>query len=238
MSARRPLVAPSILSADFAELGRSVRTVEDAGADLLHLDVMDGLFVPNISFGPAIVRAVRDVTALPLDVHLMIEEPIRYIDAFAKAGADGITVHVEACENVAATLEAIRMHSIRVGISLRPGTPFTDVEPFLEAVDLVLVMTVEPGFGGQSYLPDQEYKMSRARDLRSAAGTDYVIEVDGGIQSTTAPRAVAAGAEVLVAGSALFGAPDIAAFIDELHAVGTGDGGGNHRTQGEERAHT
>jgi ribulose-phosphate 3-epimerase len=219
MAARRPQVAPSLLSADFAALGRAVRTVEDAGCDLLHLDVMDGMFVPNISFGPAVIRTVRELTSLPLDVHLMIEEPVRYVDDFAAAGADGITVHVEACADVAATLDAIRAHGVRPGITLRPGTPFQDVEPFLESVDLVLVMTVEPGFGGQAYLPAQEEKIARARDLRAAAGHDYVIEVDGGIDAVTGERAVAAGAEILVAGSALFGARDIPGFIAGLHAL-------------------
>lgn len=215
----RPLVAPSLLSADFSALAQSLRRVEDAGADLLHVDIMDGMFVPNISFGPAMVETVRGITSLFLDVHLMIEDPIRYVDAFASAGADGITVHVEACENVAATLEAIREHSLRPGITLKPGTPFTDIEPFLELVELVLIMTVEPGFGGQSYLEDQEPKLSRARQLRSAAGHDFVIEVDGGIGTATARRAVSAGAEILVAGSALFGAPDISAFVSELQSL-------------------
>jgi ribulose-phosphate 3-epimerase len=213
-------VAPSLLSADFAALERSVRLVESAGADLLHLDVMDGMFVPNISFGPMVVETVRRITELKLDVHLMIEEPGRYVDAFADAGADGITVHVEACEDVPGTLEGIRERGVRPGITLRPGTPFSRVEPYLGSVDLVLVMTVEPGFGGQRYMADQESKLNRARELRAAGGLDYRIEVDGGIGPDTARRAVEAGAEVLVAGSALFGAPDMAGFIAEMHALG------------------
>jgi ribulose-phosphate 3-epimerase len=212
-------VAPSLLAADFAALGEAVRTVETAGADLLHLDVMDGRFVPNLTFGPIVVEAVRKTTRLPLDVHLMIEEPIRHVDAFADAGADWLTIHVEACEDPAATLDAIRRRGVKPGISLRPGTSFSDLEPFLGAVGLVLVMTVEPGFGGQAYRPEQEAKLTRARQLRRAADLDYVIEVDGGIGRETAPAAVAAGAEILVTGSALFGAEDIPAFIRDLRAV-------------------
>lgn len=216
---QRIRVAPSLLSADFAALEREVRRVEEAGADLLHLDVMDGRFVPNISFGPVVVQAVRRVTRLPLDVHLMIEEPVRYVDAFADAGADGLTVHVEACEDVSATLDAIRDRDLKVGLTLRPRTPFSDVEPFLESLDLLLVMTVEPGFGGQEYLRDQEAKLTRARELRRAAGHGYAIEVDGGIGAATARRAVDAGAEILVTGSALFGAPDLPAYVRDLQSL-------------------
>jgi ribulose-phosphate 3-epimerase len=217
----RPVqVAPSLLAADFVALADSVREVEEAGADLLHLDVMDGQFVPNISFGPVVVEAVKRVARLPLDVHLMIDDPIRYVDAFADAGAEFLTVHVEACPDVAATLEAIRSRRVRPGITLRPRTPFADVEPFLAAVDLVLVMTVEPGFGGQAYLPDQEPKLSRARELRSDSGLDYHIEVDGGIGAETGPRAVGAGADILVTGSALFGSRDISGLIRGFHALG------------------
>ena len=216
---RRIQIAPSLLAADFRSLERSVRTTEDAGADLLHLDVMDGQFVPNISFGPVVVAAMREATELPLDVHLMIEEPVRYVDAFVDAGADYLTVHVEACSDVAGTLEAIAGRGIKPGITLRPGTPFSDVEPFLEFVSLVLVMTVEPGFGGQKYRADQEAKLNRARELRAAAGHDYLIEVDGGIGPGTAQRAVDAGAEILVAGTALFGAADIPGLVEEWHGM-------------------
>lgn len=219
MTTRRVKVAPSLLSADFASLERSVRLVEEAGCDLLHLDVMDAHFVPNLTFGPVVVEAVRRLTRLPLDVHLMIEHPIRWIDAFASAGADWLTVHVEACEDVAATLAAIAEKGAKPGLTLRPGTPFADVEPFLESVALVLVMTVEPGFGGQAYRPEQEAKLARARELRAAGGHSYVIEVDGGINAKTARRAVEAGAEILVTGSALFSAPDVRAYVAELHAL-------------------
>ncbi len=218
-------VAPSLLSADFAHLAHDVRRVEDAGADLLHLDVMDAHFVPNLTFGPVVVAAVKRVARIPLDVHLMIEEPLAYVSAFAKAGADGLTVHVEACADVAATLAAIRAQGMRAGISLRPRTPFESIEPHLSSVDLVLVMTVEPGFGGQVYMPEQEPKLSRARELRQARGLGYAIEVDGGIAPETAARAVRAGAEILVSGSALFGAPDLAGTIRAYHALG-GEGPG------------
>jgi ribulose-phosphate 3-epimerase len=219
----RPVqVAPSLLSADFGALAQSVREVEDAGADLLHLDVMDGIFVPNLSFGPVVVEAVKRVARLPLDVHLMIEEPVRYLEAFADAGADWLTVHVEACADVAATLRAIRARGLRPGLTLRPGTEFSAIEPFLPLVDLILVMTVEPGFGGQAYREDQEPKLARARELRASSGLDYAIEVDGGIGPDTAARAVEAGAEILVAGSALFGADDIPGLIRDFHALGEG----------------
>ena len=212
-------VAPSLLAADFTGIGDAIRSVESAGADLLHLDIMDGRFVPNISFGPVVVAAARRVTRLPLDVHLMIEEPIRYLGAFADAGADGITVHVEACTDVVETLGEIRDRRLVPGLTLRPRTPFADVEPFLELVDLILVMTVEPGFGGQRYMPDQEAKLRRARELRASAGHDYRIEVDGGITRETARSAVAAGADILVAGTAIFQDDDPAGLIREWHQL-------------------
>jgi ribulose-phosphate 3-epimerase len=213
-------VAPSLLSADFSCLDREIRRVEDAGADLLHLDVMDGRFVPNLTFGPVVVSAVKRVARVPLDVHLMIVEPIAYVDAFAKAGADGLTVHVEACADLGATLAAIRARGLRAGISLRPGTPFSSIERVLPDVDLVLVMTVEPGFGGQAYMPDQEEKLRRAASLRASRGYSYEIEVDGGIGPKTAPRAVEAGAEILVSGSALFQAANLGGVIRGYHALG------------------
>jgi ribulose-phosphate 3-epimerase len=205
-------------------LDREVRRVEDAGADLLHLDVMDGHFVPNLTFGPIVVAAVKRIARVPLDVHLMITEPIALVPAFAKAGADGLTVHVEACADVAGTLDSIRAMGLRAGISLKPGTPFEAIEPHLGSVDLVLVMTVEPGFGGQAYMPEQEPKLTRARQARADRGLHYTIEVDGGISPETAPRAVAAGAEILVAGSALFGAEDIPGVIQGFHALGSQPG--------------
>lgn len=217
---RRIQVAPSLLSSNFARLEEEVHKVERAGADLLHLDVMDGQFVPNITFGPVVIAAVKRVAKLPLDVHLMIEEPIRYVREFGQAGANHLIVHVEACADVGATLDAIRARGMKPGISLRPGTPFASIEPYLDRVGTVLVMTVEPGFGGQPYRPDQEAKLRRARELREAKGFEYDIEVDGGIARGTAPSAVAAGAEILVAGSALFGDPDPPALIREFHSLG------------------
>jgi len=216
---RRIQVAPSLLSSNFGRLEEEVRRVERAGADLLHLDVMDGHFVPNITFGPVVIQAVKNAAQLPLDVHLMIHEPVRYVREFADAGAARLTVHVEACADVNGTLDAIRARGVLPGISLRPGTPFESIEPYLERVGIVLVMTVEPGFGGQRYRSDQEPKLRRAREIREQRGLDYDIEVDGGIARATAPSAVAAGAEILVAGSALFGDPDPEAFIRELHSL-------------------
>ncbi len=215
----RVRVAPSLLASDFSRLDREVRRLEEAGCDLLHLDVMDGRFVPNLTFGPVVVAAVKRVARRPLDVHLMIEEPIRFVDAFAAAGAATLTVHVEACRDAAATLAEIRSAGMRPGLTLRPGTPFESIEPFLEAAGLVLVMTVEPGFGGQAYRTDQEGKLRRAREVRASRGLDFELEVDGGIGPGTAESAVRAGAEILVAGTALFTAPDPAELIREWHAL-------------------
>ena len=219
---RRIQVAPSLLSSNFARLEDEVRRVERAGADLLHLDVMDGQFVPNITFGPVVIAAVKRVAKLPLDVHLMIEEPLRYVREFANAGADHLIVHVEACRDVVATLDAIHAQGVAAGISLRPGTPFEAIEEYLDRVATVLVMTVEPGFGGQAYRPEQEAKLRRARELRELHGFEYDIEVDGGITRATAASAVAAGAEILVAGSALFGDPDLEGLIRDFHSLRVG----------------
>jgi ribulose-phosphate 3-epimerase len=213
-------VAPSLLSADFAALGDSVRRVQDAGCDVLHLDVMDGHFVPNLTFGPAVVKAVKRVSRLPLDVHLMIEAPERWLDEYADAGADWLTFHVEACRDPAAALERIRALGVRPGITLRPGTPFADVEPFLDRVDLVLIMTVEPGFGGQAFLDVMLPKIRRARAAVDGSGVNVAIQVDGGITEETITRAAEAGANVFVAGSAVYGKLSPADAIESLRANG------------------
>ena len=199
-------IAPSLLSCRFAELGREVETVDRAGAEWIHVDVMDGRFVPNITIGPLIVEAVRGVTERTVDVHLMIEDPDRYVRDFASAGADVITVHVEAARHLHRTLEMIRGLGRRAGVALNPGTPLSAVGEVLDAIDLLLVMTVNPGFGGQAFIPQSLDKVARARALVEARRPGEVaVEVDGGVSERTAPGLVAAGANVLVAGSAVFG---------------------------------
>lgn len=211
-------VSPSILSADFVNLERDIRALTPAGADYVHIDVMDGLFVPNITIGIPVVAAIRKVTQLPLDVHLMIDRPIRYVERFCEAGADILTLHVEADtqENTIEALKKIRACGVRPAISLRPRTPAEAVVPFLPFCSLILVMTVEPGFGGQSFMADMMPKLQTVRAMIDARQPECELEVDGGINEQTAKVCSAAGANVLVAGSAYFKAPDKAAFVRAL----------------------
>ena len=213
-------IAPSILSADFARLGQEIAEVEAAGGDYVHVDVMDGHFVPNITLGPLVVQAVRGVTSLPLDVHLMIEQPERYLADFCAAGADGLTVHVETCPHLHRTIQQIKELGCWAGVTLNPSTPIASLEEILPYVDLVLVMTVNPGFGGQSFIEGSLSKIQRVRAMLDDLGSDANLEVDGGIDAATAPRVVRAGANVLVAGSAIFGASEgIGTAIERLRTA-------------------
>jgi ribulose-phosphate 3-epimerase len=201
-------LAPSILSADFARLGEQIDEVVKAGADYIHVDVMDGHFVPNITIGAPVVASIRPVTSLPLDVHLMIEHPERYISDFIKAGADIITVHVETCPHLRKTIRLIKELGARAGVSLNPPTPVSAVEEFLPQVDLVLVMSVNPGFGGQAFIPETLPKIASMRKILDARGLNAELEVDGGINADNAPDIVKAGADVLVAGNSVFKAKE------------------------------
>lgn len=206
-------IAPSILSADFAKLGEEIKDVEKGGADYIHVDVMDGHFVPNITIGPLIVEAIRPITSLPLDVHLMIEKPDRYIPEFAKAGADIITVHVEACPHLHRTIQLIKSFGIKAGVVLNPHTPVSTIQHVLEDIDMVLLMTVNPGFGGQSFIHSVLPKIQEVSHMVRERGLTVDIEVDGGVNAETARLCVEAGANVLVAGSAIYNEKDRAQAI-------------------------
>jgi ribulose-phosphate 3-epimerase len=209
-------IAPSILSADFARLADAVAMVEAAGADQIHVDVMDGHFVPNITIGVPVVAALRRVTRLPLDVHLMITDPDRYVEAFASAGADIISVHVEAATHLHRTLTKIRQLKVKAGVAINPATPIEHIRDVATELDVVLVMSVNPGFGGQSFIPHSVPKIAAARALLDRAGSKADIEVDGGVDQHNAASLVAAGASILVAGASVFGTPDPAAAVRGL----------------------
>jgi ribulose-phosphate 3-epimerase len=216
----RVLMAPSILSADATRLAEAVRAVELAGADWIHVDVMDGHFVPNLTIGPPVVRALKRVTDVPLDVHLMISNPDDTVQWYLEAGADSVSVHVEACRDAHAVLGSIRAAGRKAAITLNPPTPADSVAEYLAEVDMVLVMSVNPGFGGQSFIPESVDKVRRIAEMCAERGASPLIEVDGGIDETTAPLVCAAGARVLVAGNAVFGRPDPGAALRAIRAAG------------------
>jgi len=211
-----------LLACDFSRLAEEIVAVEKAGADFLHLDVMDGHFVDNITFGPVLVKAIDKLAKVPLDTHLMIDHPDRYIGAFLDAGADILTIHVEASGNPERDLRAIRARGKKAGLSFNPDTPFSDVEPFLEELDLLLVMSVVPGFGGQSFIDTALPDLAKAAKLRERRGLTFAIEIDGGINPETAARARAAGADILVAGTAIFRTPDYGAAMASIRGPKTG----------------
>ena len=216
------LIAPSLLSADFGRLADEIAQVERGGADLLHVDVMDGHFVPNITIGPVVVRAIRKAASVPLDVHLMIEDPDRYLDAFADAGAARISVHAEVLPHMHRTVHAIKALGVKAGVAINPSTPVGVLEDIAGDLDHVLVMSVNPGFGGQTFIPHSESKLRAVRQLLARVGSSAPIEVDGGVDHGNAARIVAAGADILVAGSAIFAAPDVERATRELRAAAAG----------------
>ena len=210
------LLSPSILSADFSALFEDIKKIEEGGADYIHVDVMDGHFVPNISFGAPVMKSLNGKTKLPYDVHLMIENPEKYIKDFVTDNTAFITVHQEACSDLGAVLELIRSYGIKAGVSIKPGTPTSVLEGFFDKVDLILIMSVEPGFGGQKFMEDQLYKAVELSALKKVMGYDYVIEMDGGIDLTNVERVLSSGVEMVVAGSAVYGASDVPERVREF----------------------
>lgn len=209
-------IAPSILSADFASLKTEIQKVEEAGADLLHIDIMDGHFVPNLTFGPPVVKAIRKESKLPFDVHLMVERPQDYIEPFADAGADIITVHAETAPHLHKLIQSIKEKGIRAGVALNPSTPLSVIEEVLDSLDMVLIMSVNPGFGGQKFIPAALDKIRRLKALLKASGSAALVEVDGGVNAENAAQLKLAGTDILVAGSSVYGAPDCQAAISVL----------------------
>jgi ribulose-phosphate 3-epimerase len=212
-------IAPSILSADFSRLGEEIKSVEKAGADLIHVDVMDGHYVPNITIGPGVVSSLRKTTGLPFDVHLMIEDPDRYIDAFVDAGSNIITVHAEAVIHLHRTVQTIKEKGVKVGVSLNPSTPLACVEEILPDIDLLLIMTVNPGFGGQKFISGMLPKIRKARELAQTRGLKMAIEVDGGVTAENIGTLAEAGADIFVAGAAIFGSPSYSDTINRMKAI-------------------
>lgn len=212
-------IAPSILSADFSRLGEEIKAVEKAGADLIHVDIMDGHYVPNLTIGPGVVTSLRKTTALPFDVHLMIEDPDRYIDAFAEAGSNILTVHAEAVVHLHRTVHYIKGKGIRAGVSLNPSTPLSCIEEILPDIDLLLIMTVNPGFGGQKFIAGMLPKIRKARELAQARGLGLAIEVDGGVTPDNIGTLAEAGADIFVAGAAIFGSPSYSDTIARMKGI-------------------
>ncbi len=209
-------IAPSILSADFVRLGEEIKAAEDAGVDMLHLDIMDGHFVPNITIGPAVVEAIRNITSLPLDVHLMIEEPDRFLSDFIKAGSDFLTVHVEAAVHLHRTVDFIKENGVKAGVSLNPATPLCSLDNIISDLDMVLIMSVNPGFGGQVFISSMLEKIASLRTIIRQRGCNAVIEVDGGVKLDNARTIAEAGTDILVMGSAFFGSGDYVGFMRRL----------------------